>query len=168
MTIYQILMTKYHRLLAKYYSLTTINYLRPSTSVENALQISAFMTNKANFPKAEIDGNSVFTKDYGYLWLYKSLKNKPNSNPIKANTKPIQNKSKPIQRQYKANFTYPKFELLFHLIYKNRLINWIKSRCFATSLQNSPYQYKKPAFIAVRIPCRWDSFQDKRRYCHVD
>ena len=52
------------------------------------------MQNKANFLKAEIDGNLVFTKDYENLWLYKSLKNKPNSNPIKPNTNPIQSQFK--------------------------------------------------------------------------
>jgi len=40
------------------------------------------MQNKPNFQEVEIDANSVFTKDYENLWLYKSLKNKANSNPI--------------------------------------------------------------------------------------
>ena len=46
------------------------------------------MQNKPNFLKAEIDTSSVFTKDYENLWLYKSLKNKPNSKPIQSQNKP--------------------------------------------------------------------------------
>ena len=77
--------------------------LRPSTSVENLLQISPFLPNKPNFRKAEIDASSVFTKDYENLWLFKSLKNKPNSNPNKANLRLIQIHSKPKQSQFKPN-----------------------------------------------------------------
>jgi len=76
-------------------------YKAPSTSVENSLQISSFMQNKANFRKVKTYASSVRTKDYENLWLYKSLKNKPNSNPIKANTKPIQTQLKQKQTQTK-------------------------------------------------------------------
>jgi hypothetical protein len=57
------------------------------TLVENALQISPFLTNKANFPDAQMNVNKVLTKDYENEPLFKRGKNKPNSNPNKANFK---------------------------------------------------------------------------------
>jgi len=41
-----------------------VNRPRSSTAVENALQISSFMQNKANLPGGEIDAKCVFIKDY--------------------------------------------------------------------------------------------------------
>ena len=59
--------------------------LLPSTTVEEPLQISSFMQNKANFPDDKINVNKVLTKDYENETLSRSGKNKANSKPIKAN-----------------------------------------------------------------------------------
>ena len=56
-----------------------------STTVEESLQISSFMQNKANFGKAQMNVNKVITEDYENKTLSRSGKNKPNSNPNKAN-----------------------------------------------------------------------------------
>jgi hypothetical protein len=95
----------------------------------------------------------------------KRSKNKPNSKPIQTQSKPIlgqyqgwQSQTKPIQTQFsKAEF----HKCVFNLTYINGLLNWIKSRRFVTNVQNCPYQYNKPAFIAVRFPYMRDSFNDR-------
>jgi hypothetical protein len=43
------------------------------------------------------------TMNYEILTSLTEVKNKPNSNPIKAKTKPIKAKTKPIQTQFKPN-----------------------------------------------------------------
>lgn len=84
MTIYQILMTKYHRIIAKYYSLTTINYLHPSTSVENPLQISPFLTNKANSPIVQTHLTYILTMIYINFISLTKVKFKANQTQFKA------------------------------------------------------------------------------------
>jgi len=56
-----------------------------STTVEESLQISSFMQNKANFGKAQMNVNKVITEDYENKTLSRSGKNKANSKPNKAN-----------------------------------------------------------------------------------
>jgi hypothetical protein len=56
-----------------------------STTVENPLQISPFLTNKPNFRKVKLSVNNVLTKDYAKWTLGQRGKNKPNSNPNKPN-----------------------------------------------------------------------------------
>ena len=73
---------------------------RPSTTVENSLQISSFLTNKANFPDAQMNVNKVLTKDYENNSNWTLGENKPNTNPIQSQYKA---NSKPIQSQYKPN-----------------------------------------------------------------
>ncbi len=63
---------------------STLSYRR-STSVENALQIDLFMQNKANFLDAQMNVNSILTKDYERNDIFAVLENKANSNPIKPN-----------------------------------------------------------------------------------
>ena len=58
---------------------------RPSTSVENPLQISSFLTNKANFPDVQMNVNKVLTRDYENIANSKLCENKPNTKPNKAN-----------------------------------------------------------------------------------
>ena len=76
----------------------------PSTPVENIRQIRPFLSNKPNFKYTKINVSSVFTQDYENLWLYKSLKNKPNSKPIQsqfwAKNQGGKAKTKPIQTQF--------------------------------------------------------------------
>ncbi len=92
-----------NRLYTKYYRLTT-NW--PSTTVEDSLQISPFMQNKANLLDTQMNVNSSITKDYENISDWTLGENKPNTKPIKANTKPIQSqykpKTNPKQTQYKA------------------------------------------------------------------
>jgi hypothetical protein len=73
--------------------LSSVNCPPPSTTVEDSLQISSFLTNKANFVRRRRIAN-----ERKYL-LYKGLsnfypaggaKNKPNSNPIKPNPRKAQ------------------------------------------------------------------------------
>jgi len=59
-----------------------------------------FLTNKANFPKSQINVNKVLTMDYENKTLSGSGKNKANSKPNKANSKPISPETNPIQTQY--------------------------------------------------------------------
>ena len=44
-----------------------------------------FMQNKANLPDAQMNVNSLITKDYRENDAFAGQKNKPNSNPIKPN-----------------------------------------------------------------------------------
>jgi hypothetical protein len=70
-----------------------------STDVERSLQISPFLTNKANFQKSQMNVIDLLTRDYGKIDTWSGGKNKANSNPIqtqfKANTNPIQSQFKP-------------------------------------------------------------------------
>ena len=72
-----------------------------STTVESALQIRPFCTNKANFRKSQMNVNEVLTKNYEQIDTWSSGKNKANTKPIqtqfKANTNP--NKAKQSQFQ---------------------------------------------------------------------
>jgi len=54
-----------------------------STTVEDSLQISSLLTNKANFGKAQMNINIYYIKDYQIFIPLAGQKNKPNSNPIK-------------------------------------------------------------------------------------
>ena len=98
-----------------------------------------FMHNEPNFPQFSNKNDDKAKKRTQF---------KANTNPILAQ----KSGGKPNSNPIKANFIYPNFERVFHLIYENRLINWRKSRRFTANLQNRHYQYNKPAFIAVRIP----------------
>jgi len=57
----------------------------PSTTVENALQISLFLQNKPNSPNVQIYINVYYIKDYQNFIPLAGYKNKPNSNPNKPN-----------------------------------------------------------------------------------
>ena len=72
----------------------------PSTLVERSLQISSFLTNKANFRKSQMNVTFFITRNYEKKDTWSSGKNKANSNPIQTQYKP---NSKPIQSQYKPN-----------------------------------------------------------------
>jgi len=65
--------------------------LRPSTRSTNSYvrKNQPFLTNKANFLKAQMNVNKVLTKDYEKKTLGESGKNKPNSNPIQTQSNPI-------------------------------------------------------------------------------
>jgi len=65
-----------------------------STFVESPLQISSFLTNKANFPDTQMNVSRVPTKDYENKTPGERGKNKPNSKPIQTQTKPISEKAK--------------------------------------------------------------------------
>jgi len=67
----------------------------PSTTVENPLQISSFMQNKANFRKVKFYVNKEMPKDYENKTLGERGKNKANSKPIKANSNPIRTQTNP-------------------------------------------------------------------------
>ena len=69
--------------------LSSVNCPLPSTSVESPLQISSFLTNKANFPDDQMNVNKVLTKDYENKSNWTLGENKPNTNPIQSQTKPI-------------------------------------------------------------------------------
>ena len=56
-----------------------------STSVENPLQISSFMQNKANLPDDQMNVTTFLTKDYENKIAFGLRKNKPNTKPNKAN-----------------------------------------------------------------------------------
>ncbi len=57
----------------------------PFTTVENSLQISPFMQNEPNLPKAQMNVNKVLIKDYENKPNWTLGENEPKTNPIKAN-----------------------------------------------------------------------------------
>jgi len=71
-----------------------------STTVECALQIHPFLTNKANFQKSQVSLSNLSTRDYEQMDTWSIGKNKAKTKPIqsqyKANTKPIQSQTNPI------------------------------------------------------------------------
>ncbi|MHC4111072.1 MAG: hypothetical protein ACYSUY_08350 [Planctomycetota bacterium] len=76
-----------------------MNYLHAFgifTTVEKALQIGPFCTNKPNFPDAMMNVSNFITRDYENNPPILAPKNKPNSKPIKAKTNPIQSQTNPI------------------------------------------------------------------------
>ncbi len=58
---------------------------RPSTSVENPLQINLFMQNKPNFRKSQMNVNPYNRTDYENKSNWTLGESKPNSNPNKPN-----------------------------------------------------------------------------------
>ena len=104
--------------------LLTKNYCKPatgnwqlySTTVENPLQISPFMQNKANFPDALMNVNKVLTTDYDNKTLGEHGKNEPKTNPNKANTKPIKANKMPKQTQYEPKQT----QLVLRSLWRSR------------------------------------------------
>jgi hypothetical protein len=79
-----------------------------STSVENVLQISSFLTNKANSPNVQMNTSLFITMIYTIFNSLTKVKNKANSNPIQTQTNPIlanykawQSQTKPIQSRSK-------------------------------------------------------------------
>ncbi|MHC4692054.1 MAG: hypothetical protein ACYS67_04875 [Planctomycetota bacterium] len=67
-----------------------------STFVESALQIDPFLTNKANFPKNQMNLNNLLTMDYENWILGQTGKTNPIQTQYKANSKPIQSQTNPI------------------------------------------------------------------------
>ena len=63
------------------------------------------MQNKANFPKSQMNVNTVMPKEYEKKDTWWSGKNKANSKPNKANSKPIKANKMPKQSQFKAKQT---------------------------------------------------------------
>ena len=62
-----------------------------------------FLTNKANFPKSQMNVNKALTMDYEIWTLGERGKNKPNqsqSKPIQSQLKPIKCQNKPKQSQF--------------------------------------------------------------------
>jgi len=80
-----------------------------STTVERALQIHLFLTNKANFRKVKLDASDYITMNYAKWTLGERGKNKANSKPIqtqyKAKTKPKQTQYKQKQSQFRKGAT---------------------------------------------------------------
>ncbi len=70
--------------------LSSVNCPRPSTSVEDSLQISSFMQNKPNFRKSQMNVNIYNTTDYENISNLTLGQSKPNSNPIKPNLRKAQ------------------------------------------------------------------------------
>ena len=89
------LITNYQLPITNYHSSFVI-----STLVENPLQISPFLTNKANFRKSQMNVNTFITMNYEQRTMNYEIKNKANSNPIQSQFKP---NTKPIQTQFKPN-----------------------------------------------------------------
>jgi len=82
------------------FTFSTLNFKFSSTSVEGSLQISPFLTNKANSRKSQMNVSDLLTRDYGKMDTWSSGKNKAKTNPIQTQFKP---NSKPIQTQFKPN-----------------------------------------------------------------
>ena len=74
-----------------------------STIVENVRQISSFLQNKPNSPIVRMNVTNLTTMNYTIFTSLTKVKNKPNSNPIKANSNPFCQKPK-----MNANIYYTK------------------------------------------------------------
>jgi len=71
------------------------------TSVENPLQISSFMQNKANLPDDQMNVTAFYTRDYENNPLRRRGENKANSKPNKANLlKAKMNVNKVLTKDY--------------------------------------------------------------------
>ncbi len=68
--------------------------LRPSTSVENALQISPFMQNKPNFRKSQLNVSTLLQMAYENKRNWTIGQSKPNSKPIQTQSPKSQNECK--------------------------------------------------------------------------
>jgi hypothetical protein len=68
----------------------------PFTTVKSSLQISPFLTNKANFRESQVNVTSLITVAYENKSNWALGENEPNSNPIKANFRKAQNERKLI------------------------------------------------------------------------
>jgi hypothetical protein len=66
---------------------------------------NTFCRNKPNSPIVQMNVTILITMNYTFFISLTKVKNKPNSNPIKANSKPIKAKTKPIQSQFKPKQT---------------------------------------------------------------
>ena len=74
------------------FTFSTLNFKFSSTLVEESLQISSFMQNKANFQKSQMNVNKVLTKDYEKRTLGQRGKKQSQTNPNKPKTNPIKPK----------------------------------------------------------------------------
>jgi len=67
-------------------------------------KLTFFCKTKPISPSAQMTLTLSKERIYGNFRLCARVKNKPNSNPIKANFMPNKAKTKPIQTQFKVNF----------------------------------------------------------------
>ncbi|MBC8471028.1 MAG: hypothetical protein H8D56_16275 [Planctomycetes bacterium] len=72
-------------------------------SYYNIFPDTQIMQNKANLGNDKMNITIDITSNYEEFAPLAGLKNKANSNPIKAKTKPIQTQLKPKQSQFKPN-----------------------------------------------------------------
>ena len=89
--------------IVSYLELRNSDFASPgiSTTVESALQIHPFLTNKANFQKSQMNVTNTITRNYVKRTLGERGKNKANSNPIQTQSKPIKANKMPKQTQNK-------------------------------------------------------------------
>ncbi|MHC4173187.1 MAG: hypothetical protein ACYTBX_17345 [Planctomycetota bacterium] len=71
-----------------------------STIVEDSLQISSFMQNKANFRKSQVNVNLYITRNYENKSDWTLGENKPNTKPIQTQSNPIAESVKLMQSVY--------------------------------------------------------------------
>ena len=71
----------------QYEHLSSVLCRRPSTTVENSLQIDLFMQNKPNLLDTQMNVSNSNTMTYKNFTPLAGEKNKPNSNPNKPNFK---------------------------------------------------------------------------------
>jgi len=127
-------------------------YLAISTTVECALQIHLFLTNKANFRKSQMNVNDLLTMNYGKMDTWSIGKNKANSNPIQSQNKPNTKPNKPNlscrslwRSRNKPNFTLTPSSSIqkiscfmaqdFLCCGRVLLILWIKKELFGENVQ---------------------------------
>jgi len=86
---------------------------RSSTTVENPLQISSFLTNKPNFPDAQMNVSPILTKDYKNEPPWQTRKTKPikpnfkigKMNTTFFTTKPYANKQRTMDNEHRSKQT---------------------------------------------------------------
>jgi len=89
--------------------LSPVNCSVASTTVERALQIHLFLTNKANFQKSQMNVTFFITEDYGKMDTWSNRKNKAKTKPIQSQYKPNTNPIYPVVASGEAgsNPIYP-------------------------------------------------------------
>ena len=109
-----------------------VNCPRSSTSVENALQISSFMQNKANLLDAQMNVSTILKREYENIANWKLGENKPNTNPIKPNfLRDKTNANLFVEKDYENK---PRFRVLTKQTQTNPILTVVRQVSNATTV----------------------------------
>ena len=139
----------------KYLTLAHFRHFSPlftnlsTTPVENLLQISSFLTNKANFRNTEIGISSYITSKYEISPAWRSEKTNPIQTQFKPNFRPISR----VQSQFKPNFILDVSLLAF---LSGDKPNWSEAQVLSLSKDHQTYhpiRVLKYFLVNVAVGC---------------